>query len=523
MTDDQKGFPEINRTALLPGEIDSFNLATDPWIPLSNNTLASLEEIFGKVGSSAALAGTPVERIALIKLLLAIAHCAVVPKDSEEWQRLGPAGVSQMALDYIQSRRDLFFLGGDKPFLQMPVSTARVAGWSQLNPQYASGNSTVLTQWQIGRSPSPAQIALLTVVLGPFALGGKKADNTVVLSKGYQGKSKTAKPGPSVAFQGLLHSFLLGHSTQETVWLNLLTSQDIQLVSSVFPQGMGQAPWEKPLFGEDCPTARQLTESIMGRLVPMSRFILLHPEGMHYTEGLAHPSYLAGVADPSVAIETSKSKPRAIWVNPEKRPWRELPALFSLLGSGKNGFRCFGLDRSLSRLRTQSWVQDFAVWSGGMRVSSNAGEQYLTGTDDMVESCLWMSIETIDQQWYETFSHEMQELDGIGRTLYGAVKRYHKSLSKDSDDQVERATQRFWQGCEAYAQDLINACLHATPKGPLDHCRKRFADVLLNVYDNACPNHTARQIDAWSKSRPNLSKYRFYWSERQSEPSLDIS
>lgn len=523
MTDDQSAFPEFKRVAPLPAEIENFNLSTDPWIPLANNTLASLEDIFGSVGSSETLAGTPVERIAIIKLLLAIAHSAVLPANSSEWQALGPSGVSQKALDYLVQRRDLFFLGGDKPFLQMPVAKAKVASWSQLNPQYASGNSTVLTQWQISRNPTPAQIALLTVVLGPFAMGGKKTDNSVVLSKGYQGKSKTAKPGPAVAYQGLLHSFVFGQSTHETVWLNMLTSEDIELVKAVFPHGLGQAPWDRPLYGEGCPTSRQLRASIMGRLIPMSRFILLHPEGMHYTEGLSHPSYLDGVADPYVAVETSKTKPRAIWVNPEKRPWRELPALLSLLGSSKDGFRCFGLDRSLSRLRNQSWVEDFAVWSGGMRVSSNAGEQYLTATDDMVESCLWMSSQTLDQQWYETFSQEMQELDSLNKILYGAIKRYQKNLSKDSPDQVDRATHRFWQGCEVYAQDLLQACLNPTPAGPLDRCRKAFANVLLEVYDAFCPNQTARQMDSWAKARPDVSKYRYYWSDQSSQDQQDLS
>ena len=64
---------------------------------------------------------------------------------------------------------------------------------------------------------SDASRALLLVEQMGFGLGGKKTDNSVILSKGYA-KGKSAKPGPSVCHMGLLHSFLLGDSILETVW-----------------------------------------------------------------------------------------------------------------------------------------------------------------------------------------------------------------------------------------------------------------------------------------------------------------
>lgn len=127
---------------------------------------------------------------------------------------------------------------------------------------------------------------------------------------------------------GLLHSFLTGQSILETVWLNLLTA-DTVAGAKIFPQGVGKTPWEEMPAGEDCPVARALKGSLMGRLVPLARFCLLEENGLHYTEGIVHPNYLEGVLDPSTAGDFSGTKPKMLWADPEKRPWRSLTSLLA--------------------------------------------------------------------------------------------------------------------------------------------------------------------------------------------------
>lgn len=510
--------PVVSRIPLPDGE-PGFNLARDPWIPMSNNKLASLSDVFSPAFAGVHMAGSPVEKIAVLKLLLAIAHAAVLPRDDDHWCTLGPTGLTAAVLSYLAQHQSAFTLDGPAPFLQMPVSGAEVASWSQLNPQFASGNTTILTQWQASRTPSTAQAAMLLVALGPFALGGKKTDNSIVLTPGYagkkndKGKPSSGRAGPAVAFKGLLHSFFWSHDVPGTVWLNMLTAQDIDQVKHVFPEGLGVVPWDAMPIGEDCSVARSLRGSIMGRLVPLSRFCQLHADGMHYSEGLAHPSYLDGVADPSVAIDTTAKKPRALWVDPERRPWRELPALLSLLNQqSPGGLRSFGLDRSLSRVGNQAHLDEFAVWSGGMRVSSNAGEQYFSISDDMIESCLWLDRDTFGQSWYEKFAVEMQQLDALARKLYGAVKRYQSFLSQANDKQVDRATRQFWQACEQNAQALIEACSASAPVEDIDRCRRTFANNFREIYDRACPNVSARQMTAWARAKPDISSYQYHWS-----------
>ena len=172
---------------------------------------------------------------------------------------------------------------------------------------------------------------------------------------------------------GLLHSFLIGSNLQETLWLNLLTTQQVGL-AAIFPQGIGTAPWEKMPDGEDCPVAQELRESLMGRLVPLCRFCLLAEDGLHYSEGLAHAGYKEGVCDPSVAVDHSGKEPKALWVDPDKRPWRELTSLLGFIEqSGRQGFQSLQVRAGLDRARDVT--EAFALWSGGLRVSSNAGEQ----------------------------------------------------------------------------------------------------------------------------------------------------
>jgi CRISPR system Cascade subunit CasA len=50
----------------------------------------------------------------------------------------------------------------------------------------------------------------------------------------------------------------------------------------------------------------------------------------------------------------------------------------------------------------------------------------------------------------------------------------------------------------------VNACDNAELVRAM---RPAFARFVLKAYDTHCPNDTARQLDAWARNRPNLSKY----------------
>lgn len=489
-----------------------FNLVDEPWIPVADHGRVSLREVFSNP-EYRSLGGTPVQKIALFKLLLSIAQAAATPDTEDDWRGMGAEGLASCCVAYLDTWRQRFYLYGDQPFLQIPaIRDAKVQSFGAVQPEVSTGNTTVLSQIQVERSLDDADRALLLLTLMGFALSGKKTDNSVVLTEGYagkrndKGKPSTGRPGPSVGYMGFLHNFLLGMSLQQSIWLNLFTHTQIRQMA-IFASGLGVAPWEQMPSGEDCLVARELRQSLQGRLIPLSRFCLLTDHGLHYSEGIAHAGYKEGMFDPSMAINYSGKEPRALWADPEKRPWRELTALLSFIGDGKGqGFQSWQLRAGVERARGVTDI--FGIWSGGLRVSNNAGEQFVSGSDDFVESLIWLQSELLGQSWFNGLKIEMEALDGLARNLYGCIVAYYRELKVDGSMAAAQSTRVFWQLCEHDFQSLVDAC-DTTEEGvrQRQQLRRRFAGYVRNVFDQFCPRETARQLDAWAGYRPNNASY----------------
>lgn len=492
-----------------------FNLIDEPWIPVADYGRVSLRQIFSNP-EYRSLGGNPVQKIALLKLLLAIAQAAATPKDEAEWKALGAQGLAERCLSYLDKWHDRFYLYGDKPFLQMPaIKSARVQSYGAVLPEVSTGNTTVLSQQQVQKHLDDSERALLLLTLMGFALAGKQTDNDVVLTTGYMAKSKSGKAGPSVEYKGLLHTFLLGRTVSESLWLNLLNERQLEQMN-IYPEGVGCAPWELMPEGEGCDKARRLRNSLMGRLLPMCRFCLLVDDGLHYSEGVAHLGYKEGVVDPSMAINYSGKDPKALWVDPEKRPWRELTSLLGFFDQlGSQGFQCWqvlnGLDRACDV------VDSFSIWSGGLSVSSTMGEQKVSGNDDYVESNVSLESTVLGQSWLSQLKQEMDELDALSNILWGKVRSYFSTLKADNGKDVNKthagrmargAKGLFWQLCERDFQSLVAHC-GSTESDAQQRLklRRRFSGYVNQAYDQYCPRETARQLDAWAKCRPSNSKY----------------
>lgn len=487
-----------------------FNLIDEKWIPIADMGFASLHNIFTD-GTLSALGGDPVQKISVFKLLLAIAQSAWTPSNENEWQEVGVTGMSERIVRYLEKWHDAFWLYGDKPFLQMPeIEKAEKKGYGCVLPMIAFGNSTILTDSQIEHKLSDAEKALALLQQMSFALSGKKTDNKIVLSPGYTGKmnekghASSGRAGPGIAFQGLLHSFIFGKTIKESIWLNIFTKNDLDDLE-MYQNGLGVAPWESMPTGEDDDTARFLRDSYMGRLVPMSRFMLLKDDGIHYSEGIAHKTYLEGIVDPSVAVSFSGKKSSVIWTDTEKRPWRQLAALLSFMGQKEGNYNCVQLRIATSHLMG---MDSFIVWSGGMRVSSNAGEQYLSGTDDFVESEVQLSGSIFDNAsiFITTLNNEMETMDAISRSLWGRVSGYYKDLKVDGKEIANKATGMYWQLCERIFQKLVDACAVDTSGNTAKEYRKKYLAYAYSTFDQFCPNQTARQMEAWAANRFGFEK-----------------
>ena len=255
--------------------------------------------------------------------------------------------------------------------------------------------------------------------------------------------------------------------------------------------------------GESCELARQLQNSLMGRLLPLSRFCLLTNGGVHYSEGIAHPGYKEGMIDPSLSVNYTGKDPKVLWVDPEKRPWRHLTAMLSFLSQNSSGgFDCQQLRGGLLRARHRA--ESLGVWSGGLRVSSNAGEQFVSGDNDFVESAVMLPLEELGEPWIAALQREMTELDGLSKILYSATLNYCKTLKADGKGLASQAVNLFWQLCERQSQRLVDGCDDSKTAVQL---RRIFAGIVGQCYNRLCPGDTARQLEAWAKNQPNLARY----------------
>lgn len=487
-----------------------FNLVSDPWISVAGSDRVSLERVFSDQ-TLERLGGSAVQKIAVMKLLLAICQRAATPKTARDWELGSSDQMAQQSIEYLRTWSEKFWLFGPEPFLQFPqVSGARRIPIASLQPEVATGNTTVFFDSSIPADLPDYRIAQILVEQMSFALGGKKTDNSVVLSPDYSGKSNakgnpsTSRPGPGVEYLGLLHSFVVQDRLIDTLWTNLMAEEELDEMG-LFPAGVGTAPWEQMPSGENCATARAFVDTYIGRLVPLSRFLLIDGQSVHYTEGIQHLGYNDGKFDPSAAVDLSPPKPRATWVDPERRPWRALPALLSFLDERESSrVVCFQLKYAVRKARKLN--TPFRVWSGGIRITSNAGEQYVTGTDDFVESDVALLPGLSGSNWFARLQREIDEIDTLSRNLYGSVMRYYTAMSADGKGAASQASNKFWARNERLAQELVSAC-GAVDSAPLVALRRQFAASVHDLFNSSCPRSTARGIECWARARPRLGKY----------------
>jgi CRISPR system Cascade subunit CasA len=251
--------------------------------------------------------------------------------------------------------------------------------------------------------------------------------------------------------------------------------------------------------GENDDIAKSLKSSYMGRLIPINRFVLIDEDGIHNTEGITHPSYENYVVDPSVTVFfNAKPKPKVLWVDPEKKPWRMLTSMLSFWSTSKSdNFKCFQLENVLERKKDMTV---FSIWSGGVRVSSNAGEQYLTGTDNFVESEVMLSSDLIGESFYGYLENEMKYWEENADILYKSIFHYFSELHKEGKSLAVQGTNLYWQLCEGEFQILNDIC-YGNPEKRYE-LRKKIRSYALQIYNEQCPNLTARQLEAWAKNRP---------------------
>ena len=511
-----------------------FNLIDEPWIPVADVGRVSLRQVFSKP-EYRALGGNPVQKIALMKLLLAIAQAAYTPKDEQEWKKLGANGLAQHCLDYLNKWHDNFYLYGNKPFLQMPTVEKLIASRTEKRliaakttgkkadvlqsveaksfgagfyPDLPSENNTQLSQTLLSRKLTDAEKAVFLISLMNFSFGGKRIESDLISLAGDVLKNRYSAPsGPSLGgWDGQLHCFPLVESILESLWFNLMTEKNLQEFNR-WPGGPGVPIWEKSPESEKDLVANIYKTTYQATLIAFSRFVLLKKEGIYYLDGIQYPNIQLGWSESSILTNISGKNIKVKYANPEKRPWRELESLLAYnLFADSSGFECISLKVGVDRIIKSH--EKFSIWCAGLKVSSNAGDQSVKQSDDFVESQIWLHSNMLGKLWFSQLQAEMTALDSIAKTLYGCVTAYFKEQLVDGTRLAAQATHLFWQLCERNFQTLVDNCdQDEASRRQRRALRQRYANYAQQAYGRYCPNETARQLDAWAKCRPNLGKY----------------
>ena len=495
-----------------------FNLIEEPWIPIVDVGQVSLRQIFTH-SEYRALGGNPVQKIALTKLLLAIAQAAATPADDEAWAQLGEDRLAQACLEYLEKWHDRFWLYGDKPFLQLNnLKRFKEQPIAALDPCVATGNTTLLFQSQKDKEISDAEWALIVLVDQNFSVKHNLAYGALT-SDDSKGKGKATKSGPALGPGSYLHSFMIAGTLIQTIKINFFSLDVFNGLPFKFGINESSPVWELDAIADrDSKYAQVVKDSYYGRLCPLSRFIVKSEQTIQYCEGIVYPSHQEGGREISATYFNDKKsgKTYSINVKLDKRPWRELSALLSFFNMSTSSKKeCLQLKLSMSgiRIREIREISSFGIWSGGLLLSGDSYSQFSKGDDDYVESTVWMCDDffTDPSGWIDTLGAEMIELEILAQKIKNSIYAFHKREIKDSKERDKRAdsisqegTALFWQLSERLSQLLFYSCASREQAKSL---RKQFVALALQAFDSYCPNDTARQLDAWAKNRPNFANY----------------
>lgn len=329
-----------------------FNLVDEPWIPVAGRGLVSLATVFSD-DSLSALGGNPVQKIALTKLLLAIAQAAYTPADDDDWKGLGASGMAKKSLDYLTEKKELFWLYGERPFLQMPeIKDIIYKDANEKNkepkrlgngdfPNLPNDNNTILLQSEAKNDMSDADKALFILSLMSFALAGKQC---------HCNNKKPAIVGPSLGRACYLHTYATTDSIVETLFLNILTLENIEDLRFLTGK-LGIPAWETK-------NLKQISNTYLEMLVPVCRYILLSGDGIYMMEGIKYPNHKDGWVELTMAINRNGTDIKVLQADIEKKPWRELVSLLSFV-AGQPEYDCQQLKHSVNRAQKKSINTDF--------------------------------------------------------------------------------------------------------------------------------------------------------------------
>lgn len=473
-----------------------YNLIHEKWIPIEGAGKASLKEVFS-CGFKGRIGGNPIQKISLYKLLLAIAQDAILIENEAKLRSLGIEEFGVLCRDYLEKYEDCFWLYGDKPFLQYPELEERDIKinpiFCRYIPDLSADNDTIIRETQTDPPVDDGEKALFVLTLMSYALGGKRVADPKTFLYDVGTRSKSAKAAPSLGggvSAGYQQSLFLCDSILETVYCNSFTQEEIvstkYLVEGILP------PWRKRPSLEDSQYNEQYKRSVYAWYLAMSRAVLLIGDGIKYCEGL---SYVGDWFEPFVS---GKENGGFLIVDPRRRTWRMLPSLLSGVYAQKDdGKGCYALKVHLNRVRR--YCRQFEIWSGGLKVRGNSGDQSIKGNDDFVESSVsFYDGDLLGDESFARLCDLAKEVDTLEVSLKKSVDSYYKFLGLSGNGRGDIACIQYLQILDSIGQSIVDSSVSIDSASGM---KKIMFHSLLDVYDNHCMRETSRQILAWAKFR----------------------
>jgi CRISPR system Cascade subunit CasA len=481
------------------------NLANDPWIPVTDADghakKVSLRDVFASGDNLRDLAVRPHERIALMRLLVCIAQAALDGPESEADKESAIRKLPQAASEYLRKWEDRFSLfDGKFPFLQMPglskpskpakgkkpAADADLTAVSKLDFALATGNNTTLfdhgAAGQDGRALAPDELALGLLTFQCFSPGGLIG---VATWNGQEtpgsGSSGHAPCSPS----GMLHAVVRRPTLLQTIGANILTKQTI---NRNYRQPWGKPVWEMfPSSFADGPAVKNATATYLGRLIPISRAILLRQDRatMVFANGFDYPTPPDFAPEPTATLVAKRDGSGHALVGAGSRAiWRQLPALVVKRTADNAGGPLVLLELDEP--------DGFDLWVGAL-VTDKASIL------DSVESVYSLPPRLLDDAGRGIYEDEIRECEKVAFALGEACKKYRQLLELKPQKYGEQAValRYFWNAAEQKAP-LLLAHLRAEDgsgdaAAKLSEWRGSLWQVAREAFRFACPQTTPRQ------------------------------
>ena len=514
------------------------NLTTDPWIPVANaageKTHLSLRQVFAEGQHWQDLAVRPHERVALMRLLICIAQAALK----------GPMTSLNGCMDELPAKADAYLVEWresfelfhpTKPFLQFaglaktPKAAKTAAGKkvavaaedeededatsaSKMDFALSTGNNTTLFDHDAASSEAreftPAQLALMLITFQCFSPGGRIG---VARWQGADTPGNGSSGHAPCCPSAMLHAFIRHDSLLATIAANLLTFDTVIRLYLPGRDGWGLPVWQwlPESFG-DAEAVHNATQTYLGRLTPLSRAILLRPDGtgLLLSNGLDYPTPPDFPPEPSASQVKKRDETGLVLVGAGSRAlWRELPALVVRRKLGEGG--------GPLTISEVSDDQSFDLWVGALMTDK-------ASILDTVEGVYSIPAKMLRDEGRKAYEAEVEYADQKVRyALSEATKTYRQCLELKPQGYPEQsvALRHYWNAVEQLLW-MLNTCI-AAEDGSEDQTAKRSAwrsalwKAARDAYYAACAFETPRQKRAFPLGLRSLQ----YIQRKKDEPT----